>query len=104
MSFDFTVTDRAMNKVKDLLAAEKDQDQLLYISVKNAGCAGLSYSLDFLKEAGNNISVEKGGLTILVDPSSADYLNGMTIDCNLTGTFSFENPNAKGGCGIFFSV
>ncbi|MFQ5708316.1 MAG: iron-sulfur cluster insertion protein ErpA [bacterium] len=106
-----TVTTKAVAEIKKLLEQE-DTDGLigLRVGVKGGGCSGLSYYLDFAKEAreGDKI-IETDGIKVLLDPKSALYLKGTELDFSdgLNGTgFTFRNPNAQRtcGCGSSFSV
>ena len=78
--------------------------------VVGGGCSGFSYEMDFddVKQP-TDFVLEEGGLNILVDPMSLQYLEGTKVDYvesfQFTG-FHFENPNAKStcGCGSSFTV
>jgi iron-sulfur cluster assembly accessory protein len=82
----------------------------LRIAVRGGGCSGFEYALDFENEARpTDHCYEQSGLRIFVDPVSARYLMGTTIDyvLGMTGAgFKFLNPNAVGtcGCGSSFTV
>lgn len=80
------------------------------IMVVGGGCSGLTYDMDFEKEAQEGDEVfESHGVKVFVDPMSIVYLEGTTVDYVETFTFSgfhFENPNAQKscGCGSSFTV
>lgn len=82
----------------------------LRVAVRGGGCSGFEYALDFENEERPNDEVlELDDLRIFVDPISARYLAGTTIDYTLgmQGTgFKFDNPRAVGtcGCGTSFAV
>ena len=82
----------------------------LRVAVRGGGCSGFEYALDFENEQRDTDTViEYDGLKIFVDPISARYLAGTTIDYSLgmSGTgFKFENPKATGtcGCGTSFAI
>lgn len=75
----------------------------LRVSVMPGGCSGFKYGLVIEDaQAEDDISVEVEGIKIFVDPFSAQYLSGTTIDyvSSMQGSgFTFKNPNSTGGCG-----
>jgi iron-sulfur cluster assembly accessory protein len=82
----------------------------LRVAVVGGGCSGFQYALDFTDEARDDDFVyEVDGLAVYVDPVSARYLKGTTIDyvMGMAGAgFKFHNPKAVGscGCGSSFAV
>ncbi|HXU11164.1 MAG TPA: iron-sulfur cluster assembly accessory protein [Candidatus Binatia bacterium] len=103
------VTDKAAEQIKKIMEKEGLLGHGLRVAVVGGGCSGMSYKLNFEKDAaqGDKIYEEKG-VRIIVDSKSTLFLNGTTLDFSdgLTGTgFSFVNPNAKStcGCGTSFS-
>ena len=104
------LTDKAIQQVKALLARDKLTGHGLRVSVNDGGCSGFSYKLDFAKEQKpEDVVLEFDDLRVYVDPMSAPYLNGTTIDYEAGlygGGFKFTNPNASGtcGCGTSFSA
>jgi iron-sulfur cluster assembly accessory protein len=95
------VTQDAVN----ILREHKEQDnQIFRVGVLPGGCSGFQYNLQ-LEDAidDDDIQVEvTSDLTITVDPFSAQYLDGVVLDykSNMMGAgFTFDNPNAVGGCG-----
>jgi iron-sulfur cluster assembly accessory protein len=101
-----TLTDEAKTAVLEYMTAEgilSEPSAVLRASVLPGGCSGFSYNLtvdDKLEE--DDIVLESNGIRIAVDPFSMQYLNGTTIDyqSSMMGAgFTFENPNATGGCG-----
>jgi iron-sulfur cluster assembly protein/iron-sulfur cluster insertion protein len=103
------LTDKAASKVSELITAEGDEDLALRVAVRPGGCSGFSYDMFFDTEiADDDLSVEKDGVKVVVDPSSAMLLEGATLDYadGLTQAgFSINNPNAQRtcGCGQSFS-
>ena len=97
-------------KARILALAEKEEaGRGLRLGVKGGGCSGLSYAITFdeKRERDNILSFE--GFEILLDPKSAVYLKGTTLDFDdsLEGKgFIFVNPNASNtcGCGESFSI
>jgi iron-sulfur cluster assembly accessory protein len=103
------LTPKAIEMVKDAMARENLEGYGIRVGVVGGGCSGFQYSMDFENESkdGDNV-VEQGGVKLFLDPMSAMYLQGVTIDyiVGLQGAgFKFINPNAKNtcGCGQSFS-
>ena len=75
----------------------------LRVSVQPGGCSGFKYGLLIEDEAAeDDLVIDQSGWRVFVDPFSAQYLNGVTIDyvTSMQGSgFTFKNPNAAGGCG-----
>ena len=107
---DLTLTDKAIQQVKNLLARDKLAGHGLRISIADGGCSGFSYKLDFEKDHRSGDTVlEFGDVRVYVDPNSIPYLKGTVIDFVsglYGGGFKFTNPNATGtcGCGTSFSA
>ncbi len=105
-----TVTEKAADKIKDLLERGGRVDFGLRVRVVGGGCSGLSYKLEFSEEPDGDIDViESHGVRVFVDMKSALYLAGSDLDYDdgLMGQgFKINNPNAKNqcGCGESFSV
>jgi iron-sulfur cluster assembly protein/iron-sulfur cluster insertion protein len=99
----FNVTDAAADKVKSLIAAEGDPELVLRVAVRPGGCSGLSYEMFFDTDvAADDVRAEHGGVTVVIDPASAQHLGGASLDFNdgLQGAgFSINNPNATRSCG-----
>lgn len=104
------LTDNAINKVKNLVEAESNDELKLRVFVTGGGCSGFSYGFTFDElVAEDDTLVEKDGVTALVDPMSYQYLVGAQVDYQegLEGSrFVVSNPNADTtcGCGSSFSV
>ena len=105
-----TFTDAAVEKVKTLMDEEGNPDLKLRVFVQGGGCSGLQYGFTFDESQNEDDAVmEKGGVTLLIDSMSYQYLVGATIDFkeDLSGAqFVIDNPNAVTtcGCGSSFSV
>jgi iron-sulfur cluster assembly accessory protein len=103
------VTDRAMSRIRDILAGEPAGTKLR-VSVQGGGCSGFRYDFGFDKDAtSDDIRIEKDGVTVLVDSVSLPFLAGSEIDFvdELIGaSFQVRNPNATAscGCGTSFSI
>lgn len=106
----FAFTDNAVNKVKELIAEEGNPDLKLRVFVTGGGCSGFQYGFTFDEVANeDDTALVKGGVTLLIDPMSYQYLVGAEIDYTegLEGSqFVIKNPNANStcGCGSSFSV
>ena len=97
------LTDSAISKVKELIAAESEENLALRVAVRPGGCSGFSYEMFFdTDRADDDLTVEADGVSVVVDPSSAPLLKGATLDFKdgLQGAgFSINNPNATRSCG-----
>ncbi len=105
-----TLTDGALSKVAELIAAEGTEETLaLRVSVKPGGCSGFNYDMFFDSEfADDDIVRDYSGVKVVVDAASAELLVGSTLDFadGLQGAgFHITNPNATRtcGCGNSFS-
>lgn len=102
-------TDNAVAKVADLIAEEGNPDLKLRVFVQGGGCSGFQYGFTFDEISNDDdMIVEKGGVQLLIDAMSFQYLAGAEIDYkeDLTGSqFVIRNPNASStcGCGSSFS-
>lgn len=104
------LSELAARKVQEFMAAENLPDGGLRVSVLPGGCSGFEYGLN-IEETSNedDIVFHSRGVKVIVDPFSAQYLNGVAIDYHTSfqgSGFTFENPNATGscGCGTSFAV
>jgi iron-sulfur cluster assembly accessory protein len=105
------LTDTATTKVRELLDAEDQPELSLRVAVRPGGCSGLSYEMFFDSErAADDIEAiyGDGSVRVVVDPASAEYLDGASLDYKdgLQGAgFTINNPNAQRtcGCGQSFS-
>jgi iron-sulfur cluster assembly protein len=104
------LTPEAAEKVREFLAADGTRDAVLRVSVLPGGCSGFEYGLDIEDEIREDDFVfESQGLRLVLDPFSAQYLNGVSIGYHSSfqgSGFTFNNPNATGscGCGTSFAV
>jgi iron-sulfur cluster assembly protein len=100
------VTDKAAEKLKEMMLAEKkDPAKMgLRIGVQGGGCSGMSYFMDFDEPAPDDkvFKHEAAGVSVLIDPRSILHLSGSILDYaeGLMGSgFSIKNPNVKSSCG-----
>lgn len=106
-----SLTDAAVEKVKFFAKSMPDStDKPLRIFVQGGGCSGFQYGFQFdEKKEGDNV-IEQGGITVLVDPQSVQYLKDSVVNYveDFRGAgFAVENPNATGGscgCGKSFNA
>jgi len=103
-----TLTDRAAERVREIMARAERPYAGLRVGLKNGGCAGQEYILEYA-EAADPLDevVEDKGVTILVEPKSVLFLIGSEIDyevSKLAAKFVFRNPNETDACGCGESV
>ena len=103
------LTDNAATKVAELITAEGNDELALRVAVRPGGCSGFSYEMFFDTDvASDDVTAEFGAVKVVVDPSSAQLLNGATLDYKdglQQAGFAIDNPNAQRtcGCGSSFS-
>lgn len=105
-----TITDRARERITDILYDEGRADVCLRTYVQGGGCSGFQYGfmLDYAKNE-DDFAVEVAPFKVLVDAISMQYLEGATLDYReelMGSSFVINNPRATGqcGCGSSFSV
>ncbi|HEY4030924.1 MAG TPA: iron-sulfur cluster assembly accessory protein [Caulobacteraceae bacterium] len=103
-----TLTDAAAERVREIMAKADKPYAGLRVGVKNGGCAGQEYILEYAAEQGPlDEVVEDKGVKILVEPASVLFLLGSQIDyesSKLSSKFVFRNPNETDACGCGESV
>jgi iron-sulfur cluster assembly accessory protein len=96
------LTDAAVARIKTLLEGKPNAKGVL-LGVRRRGCNGLSYTLNYAEKVGKlDDVVEKGGVTVVIDPKALMHLIGTVMDYQedeISAEFKFINPNAKGSCG-----
>jgi iron-sulfur cluster assembly protein len=103
-----TLTPAACQAIKQAMTEQKLST--LRVGVVPGGCSGFSYDLELVNETRpGDIAFEQDGVKVIVDPMSAQYLKGVSIDfvTSVQGAgFKFSNPNARSscGCGSSFSA
>lgn len=97
-----TITDKAAEKAKALLEARELPDGALRVFVAGGGCSGYQYGMALARSAeDDDLVIELQGVRVLVDPESAQYLQGAEIDYVddiMKSGFSIYNPNATKSC------
>ncbi|KAL5751881.1 hypothetical protein ACOSP7_022057 [Xanthoceras sorbifolium] len=99
-----SLTENALKHLNKM-RSEKSEDLCLRIGVKQGGCSGMSYTMEFENRANarpDDSFIEYNGFVIVCDPKSLLFLFGMQLDYSdalIGGGFSFKNPNATQTCG-----
>ncbi|MEO1137516.1 MAG: iron-sulfur cluster assembly accessory protein [Pseudomonadota bacterium] len=103
-----TLSDAAASRMTDIMNAAEEDFIGVKIGVKNGGCAGMEYTMDYATETGPlDEVVEENGVKILIDPKAILFLIGTQIDFvteKLSQRFVFNNPNQTDACGCGESV
>jgi iron-sulfur cluster assembly protein len=103
-----SITDAAAERARTLIANAGRPVAGLRVGIKNGGCAGMAYTVEFAEEKHPlDEVVEDKGVTLLVDSKALMFLLGTTIDfetSKLAATFTFRNPNQVSACGCGESV
>jgi iron-sulfur cluster assembly protein len=103
-----TLTDAAADRVKDIMAKADRPIAGVRVGVKNGGCAGMSYTMEYAEAGrpGEDV-VEDKGVKVFVDPKAVLFLLGTQMDfqtTKLASQFVFNNPNQTSACGCGESV
>lgn len=103
-----SLTDAAAEQVRDIMDNAQERPFGLRVGVKNGGCAGMSYTMEFAEAANSHDEVvEDKGVRILIDPKAILFLLGTRMDFRtdkLSSQFVFDNPNQTSACGCGESV
>ena len=108
-----TISERAAERINHLMSLRPSGAEPavgIKIGVRNAGCSGMSYTMDYAEEAPPGAEViTQRGVTVVVDPAAVMFLIGTELDFSedkLSATFVFNNPNVTStcGCGESFAV
>ena len=105
-----TLSDRAATRVKEIIAQAKEPIVGVRVGVASGGCAGMSYVMEYTKEANpNDEIIEDKGVKVFIDPSAVMYLLGTEMDYKkeeFSSSFVFKNPNEteRCGCGESFKI
>ena len=105
-----SLTETAAARIKELMSKSERPVAGLRVGVKNGGCAGMEYTMEYVEQIGpTDEVVEDKGVKLLIDPKAVLFLIGTEMDYEeekLKQGFVFKNPNEKGrcGCGESFHV
>ena len=108
-----TISERAAERINHLMSlrpSDAEPTVGIKIGIRNAGCSGMSYTMDYAEEAPPGAEViSQRGVTVVVDPAAVMFLIGTELDFSeekLSATFVFNNPNVTStcGCGESFGV
>ena len=103
-----SLSEAAAERVHAAIAASEKPILGLRVGVKNGGCAGMSYTIEYAEEKRpHDELIEDKGVTILVDPKAVLFLLGTQMDVKtdkFSSTFVFKNPNETSACGCGESV
>ena len=105
-----TLSDKAAERVKEIIAQAKEPIVGVRVGVESGGCAGMSYVMEYAKETNpNDEIIEDKGVKVLIDPKAIMYLLGTEMDYKkeeLSSSFVFKNPNEteRCGCGESFKI
>ncbi|MEQ9520464.1 MAG: iron-sulfur cluster assembly accessory protein [Parvibaculum sp.] len=98
-----TLTERAAERVKAIMANAEKNYVGVRIGVEKGGCAGMAYTMDYAEDvAALDEIVEDKGVRILIDPKAILFLIGTEMDWEqekFTSGFKFNNPNVTDACG-----
>jgi iron-sulfur cluster assembly accessory protein len=99
-----TLTQKAVDKIKEIIAAQDPVPTGLRVGVRGGGCSGFQYALEFMhgEPTDTDWTQDFDGLKVAVDQMSAMYLDGTELDYMETleaAGFKFNNPNIKSTCG-----
>ena len=102
------LTDAAADRIKAIMAKADKPIAGVRVGVKNGGCAGMAYTMEYAAEAAKfDEVVEDKGVKLLIDPKAVLFLLGTEMDFKtdkLSSTFVFNNPNQTSACGCGESV
>ncbi len=102
------LTDAAADRIKAIMAKSEKPIAGVRVGVKNGGCAGMAYTMEYAEEPAKfDEVVEDKGVRLLIDPKAVLFLLGTEMDFKvdkLSSTFVFNNPNQTSACGCGESV
>jgi iron-sulfur cluster assembly accessory protein len=96
------LTASAAEEIKALLSKPDNAGKAFRIYVEQGGCSGMQYGMVFDEHRDGDLVTEQHGVTALVDPFSAKYVQGTVVDFSdamTGGGFKISNPNARQNCG-----
>ena len=97
------LSDNAANRIKEIMSKADDNTIGVRVGVKSGGCAGMSYMMEYAKEAKKNEEIiEDKGVKVFIDANAVMYLLGTEMDYKkdkFSSQFIFKNPNETERCG-----
>jgi len=103
-----SLSDAAAERIAEIIEDSEKPVVGLRVGIRNAGCAGVSYTMDYVSEpVPGDDHVSDHGVDVWVDPKATMYLLGTVMDFEQTkmgSSFTFKNPNQTGACGCGESV
>lgn len=102
------LTEAAAERLRSIMSNSDKPLAGLRVGIKNGGCAGMEYTMEFAQEVGRfDEVVEDKGARVIIDPKAILYLLGTEMDYQvdkLSARFVFNNPNQTSACGCGESV
>ena len=105
-----TLSDKAAERIKQIMSAAKDGSIGVRVGVKSGGCAGMSYIMEYINKPNpNDEIIEDKGVKVFIDSAAVMYLLGIEMDYkkeDFSSNFVFKNPNEteRCGCGESFKI
>lgn len=103
-----SLTDAAAERINEIVEDSDRPVMGVRVGIKNAGCAGMAYTLDYVTEpVKGDDHVEEKGVHVFIEPKATLFLLGTVMDFEasvLSSGFTFKNPNQTGECGCGESV
>ena len=105
-----TLSDKAAERIKQIMSAAKDGSIGVRVGVKSGGCAGMSYIMEYINKPNpNDEIIEDKGVKVFIDSAAMMYLLGTEMDYkkeDFSSNFVFKNPNEteRCGCGESFKI
>ena len=98
-----SLTENAANEIRSMITRDaQNAGKTLRVYVEKGGCSGMQYGMVFDEKRADDLAVENFGVSVLIDPFSANYLRGSVVDFSDAlsgGGFKITNPQAKQSCG-----
>ena len=102
------ITEAAAERISEIMEDSETPVKGVRVGVKNAGCAGMAYTMDYVAEApAGDDHVAEHGIDVWIDPKASLFLLGTVMDYTegkMSSGFTFTNPNQTGECGCGESV
>ena len=103
-----SLSDAAAERIREIIEDSDKPVVGVRVGVKNAGCAGMAYTMDYVSEpVKGDDHVQDKGLDVYVEPKATMFLLGTVMDfeqSKMSSGFTFKNPNQTGACGCGESV